>query len=75
MKKSFSAILKTLGVLLLTMAALFGWVAINSLIERIGHGTGLMFADVEIYTMLFLVFLILGILCFWFEKKIIRTKE
>lgn len=75
MKKSLSVILKTIGVLLLTMAGLLGWAAVKALIERLGHGAGLMFADVEFYFLLFLIFLIFGIFCFWIEKKLSGPKS
>jgi len=38
--------------------------------ERINHGSGLMFADAEIFLVLMLFFLFAGILCFWIIKKI-----
>ena len=69
MKKTFSVILKTLGVILISIAVAFGWASLNSFMERINHGSGLMFADAEIFLVLMLFFLFAGILCFWIVKK------
>lgn len=70
MKKSISALLKTFGVILISMALVAGWASFNSFMERINHGSGLMFADAEILLVLMLVFLFVGILCFWIERRI-----
>jgi hypothetical protein len=70
MKKTFSVILKTLGVILITLAVVFGWASFSSFMERINHGSGLMFADAEVFLVLMLFFLFLGIVCFWIVKKI-----
>jgi hypothetical protein len=40
MKKSFSIMLKTIGVLVLTMAGLFSLAALSELGERLNHGSG-----------------------------------
>ena len=70
MKKNISVLLKTFGVIFISLAVVLGWAAFNSFMERINHGSGLMFADAEIFLVLMLFFLFLGILCFWLEKRI-----
>jgi cell division protein FtsX len=70
MNKTFSVLLKTLGVILITLAVVFGWASFNSFMERINHGSGLMFADAEIFLVLMFFFLFIGILCFWIERKL-----
>ena len=70
MKKSISALLKTFGVILITMALVLGWASFNSFIERINNGSGLMFADAEIFLVLMLIFLFAGIVFFWIERKL-----
>jgi hypothetical protein len=75
MKKSISVILKTFGVLFISIAVLFAWASFNSFMERINHGAGLMFADAEIFLVLMLIFLIAGILCFWIERKFYKTQK
>lgn len=70
MKKSISALLKTFGVILISMALVAGWASFNSFMERINHGSGLMFADAEILLVLMLFFLFIGMLCFWIERKL-----
>ncbi len=75
MKKSISVILKTFGVIFISIAVLFAWASFNSFMERINHGSGLMFADAEIFLVLMLFFLVAGILCFWIEKKLYDPKK
>lgn len=77
MKKSISVILKTFGVVFISIAMLFAWASFNTFMERINHGSGLMFADAEIFLvlMLLLFFLIVGILFFRIEKKIYDPKK
>lgn len=70
MKKSISALLKTFGVILISMALVAGWASFNSFMERINHGSGLMFADAEVLLVLMLFFLVIGMLCFWIERKL-----
>jgi cell division protein FtsX len=75
MKKSISALLKTFGVILISMALVAGWASFNSFMERINHGSGLMFADAEILLVLMFFFLFIGILCFWIERKLKKTNS
>jgi hypothetical protein len=70
MKKIFLLLLKILGVLFISIAVLCAWGALNSFLERSQHGTGLMFADAEIFSLLTFVFLIIGFICLWFGKKL-----
>lgn len=73
MKKSISALLKTLGVILISLALVMGWASFNSFIERINNGSGLMFADAEIFLVLTLFFLFAGIVFFLVERKLKKT--
>ena len=75
MKKSISVILKTIGVIFISIAVLFAWASFNSFMERINHGAGLMFADAEILFVLALFFSIAGILLFWIERKFYKTPK
>jgi succinate dehydrogenase hydrophobic anchor subunit len=75
MKKTITTIIKSIAVLFLIIALLFAWASLNAFIERTNHGAGLMFADVEIFVILTLFFLFIGILCFWVVKKIKRHKN
>ena len=74
MKKTFSVILKTLGVIFISIAVVFAWACFSSFMERINHGSGLMFADAEIFLTLMLFFLFLGIICFWIERKLKKNR-
>ena len=73
MKKIISALLKTLGVIFISLALVMGWASFNSFIERINNGSGLMFADAEIFLVLTLFFLFIGIVCFGIERKLKKT--
>jgi len=75
MKKNISVLLKTFGVIFISLAVVLGWASFNSFIERLNHGSGLMFADAEIFVVLMLFVLFLGILCFWLEKRISVPKK
>ena len=75
MKKIYTVILKTLGVVFISVAVVFAWACFNSFMERINHGPGLMFADAEIFLVLFLIFLAVGIFCFRIEKKLSFPKK
>jgi apolipoprotein N-acyltransferase len=75
MKKTYSVILKTLGVIFISVAVVFARACFNSFMERINHGPGIMFADAEIFLVLFLIFLASGIFCFWIEKKLSFPKQ
>lgn len=70
MKKIFLLLLKILGVLFISIAILCAWGALNSFLERSQHGAGLMFADAEIFSLLTVVFLIIGLVCLLVRKKI-----
>jgi cell division protein FtsX len=70
MKKTYSVILKTLAVIFISVGVVFAWACFNSFVERINHGSGIMFADAEIFLVLTLFFLFIGVVCFWIERKI-----
>ena len=70
MKKIFLLLLKILGVLFISIAILCAWGALNSFLERSQHGAGLMFADAEIFSLLTVVFLIIGLVCLLVRNKI-----
>lgn len=61
MNKSISVLLKTFGVIFISIAVLFARASFNSFMERINHGSGLMFADAEIFLLLMLFFLVAGV--------------
>ena len=70
MKKTISTLLTILGILFSIIAVISAFGALTSLAERSKHGAGLMFADVEIFIGLTLIFLTAGIICFWIAAKI-----
>jgi len=70
MKKIFALLLKILGVLFVGIALLCAWGTLNAFVERAQHGAGLMFADAEIFLLLTIVFLLLGVVCIWIGTKL-----
>ena len=70
MNKTFSLILKISGILFIGIALLCAWSALTAYLARAQHGAGLMFADKEIFLILMVVFLLLGIVCIWVGKKL-----
>ena len=69
MKKAFFIILKVSGILFISLALLCGWGALTAYLERAQHGAGLMFADAEIFLLLTILFLLLGIVSLWIAKR------
>ena len=70
MKKSFASLLTIFGFIFLLVALMSGFYAVSSFIERLKAGRGVMFADVEIFTVLTILFIITGILCLWISNRI-----
>jgi|WetSurMetagenome_2_1015567.scaffolds.fasta_scaffold86190_2 hypothetical protein len=75
MKKTTSTLLTIFGVLFSIIAVISAFWALTSLAERYSHGAGLMFADVEIFIVLTLIFLTAGIICFWIAAKIRKNSS
>jgi len=74
MKKIFSLILKVLGFVFISAALLGALGTVSAYIARAKLGTGLLFAEAEIFILSTVVFTMLGITSFWIgEKKMIRN--
>ena len=70
MKKTLASLLSILGFIFLLVALMSGFYAVSSLLDRIHSGHGLLFADVEIFTMITILFIVLGVLCLWIYNRI-----
>jgi len=70
MKKTFASILSIIGFIFLLVSGMSGFYAVSALIDRLRHGSGLLFADVEIFIMLTILFIILGLICLWVSNRI-----
>jgi formate-dependent nitrite reductase membrane component NrfD len=70
MKKMISIGLWIVGGLLFLIALVSGGVSILSLLERMQHGPGLLFADVEIFGFIALIAVILGAATLFAAKKL-----
>ena len=70
MKRMISIGLWIAGGLLLLIALVAGGASILSLLERIQHGAGLLFADVEFFGFIALIAGILGVATLFAAKKL-----
>lgn len=70
LRKIISGILWITGSLFLLIALFAGGSAITSLLERLQHGSGVMFADVEFFVLIFIFTAVVGILCILVARKI-----
>jgi hypothetical protein len=70
MKKMLLTGLRIVGGLLLLIALVFGGASILSLLERIQHGPGLLFADVEVLSFIALIGGIFGAATLFAAKKL-----
>ncbi len=70
MKKTLASLLSILGFVFLLIALMSGFYAVSSFVERLKAGNGVMFADVEIFTVITIFFIIVGILCLWISNRI-----
>jgi hypothetical protein len=70
MKKTFSIFLKISGTFSFLISLILAFFTLGAYSERDTHGSGLMFADAELLLILMIIFLLIGIVCFWFVKKL-----
>jgi hypothetical protein len=69
-KKTISIGFRIVGGLLLLIALVSGGASMISLIERMQHGPGLFFADVELFGFIALLAVILGAAMLFIAKKL-----
>jgi hypothetical protein len=70
MKKMISIGLWIVGGLLILIALVSGGASILSLLERVQHGPGLLFADVEFFAFIALIVAILGAATLFAAQKL-----
>jgi hypothetical protein len=70
LRKAIASLLITIGCFLMLAAAVAGFACLSSLLERLQHGSGLMFADVEFFALVFLACGILGGACVFAALKL-----
>ncbi len=75
MKRIFSSIIVFFGYFLIFIGILSGLQSLSSYLERLKHGPGLLFADVELFAITAIAALFLGILAIWLGKKIKRPDK
>jgi len=64
-----------MGGLLLLIALVFGGASILSFLERVQHGPGLLFADVEFFGFIALIAVILGAATLFVAKKLSSVEK
>jgi preprotein translocase subunit SecY len=74
MRSFFSTTFTVAGVLTLILAVFAAIASANSLAERMRFGSGVMFADVELFAMLALCLLVVGAGLLWLGKRLNRKK-
>ena len=75
MKKTIFTLLIIFGLLFSIIALISAVGILLSLAERSNYGAGLLFADVEIFIALALIFLAMAIICFWTALKIRKSSS
>jgi len=73
-KSIFASALLFLGIFLILIALISAYFFLMSFIERQGHGSGLLFADVEIFGLVTIIFTIIGTAIIFISRKILRLK-
>jgi len=74
-KSIFASALLFLGIFLILVALISGYFFLMSFIERQRHGSGPLFADVEIFGLLTIIFTIMGTAIIFISRKILRFKS
>jgi hypothetical protein len=75
MKRMISIGLWIVGGLLLLVALISGGASILSLLERVQHGSGLLFADVEFFGFIALIAVILGAAILFIAKRLSTSEK
>jgi hypothetical protein len=75
MKRMISIGLWIVGGLLLLIALVLGGASILSFLERVQHGPGLLFADVEFFGFIALIAVILGAAILFVAKKLSTSRK
>jgi hypothetical protein len=70
MKKFLSTLLNIFGFIFLLTALISGYYAVTSFLERLKWGRGVFFTDVEIFSAITIVFIILGIIILRISHKL-----
>jgi len=75
MKKIIASMLTVSGFVSFLVAFMSAYYAIISFIERSKYGPGLLFADVEMFTIITLFFIIIGFLCLLISNRIKKSLQ
>jgi hypothetical protein len=69
-KSVFASALLFLGIFLILIALISAYFFLMSFIERQSHGSGLLFADVELFALAVIIFGVFGTIAIIISKKI-----
>jgi hypothetical protein len=74
--KSFlNSILLSIGIFFILLTLISVYFLLTSFIERQRHGSGLLFADVELFAFAAIVFCFLGIISIYFSRRVSRKNQ
>ena len=74
--KSFlNSILLSIGIFFILLTLISVYFLLTSFIERQNHGSGLLFADVELFAFMAILFGIFGFSSIYFSKRISRKNQ
>ncbi|NWG28256.1 MAG: hypothetical protein HXY48_06950 [Ignavibacteriaceae bacterium] len=74
-KSLLSLLFIFLVITFVLIAVISVYLALSLLIERYSHGAGLLFADVEIFGLVTILFNVLSVITILAYKKILRLKK
>lgn len=75
MKIKSVVLLNIFGVLSLLIALVFGILSLSAYLERTKYGPGLMFADVEFFGLIAIIFLLFGFIFLFISRKIRKSNS
>jgi hypothetical protein len=70
--KVISVVFNLLGALLCLLAIIAGGISATALVERVQHGRGIMFADVEFLALMALVLLVPGLALLMVARRLTK---
>lgn len=73
MKFKSVVVLNIFGVLSLLIALVFGILSLSAYLERTKYGSGLMFAGVEFFGLIAIIFLLFGFVFLFISRKIKKS--
>lgn len=70
MRKTLASVLTIVGIISLLVSLMSAYYAVISFIERSKYGSGLLFADVEIFSAITIIFIVIGSFSLWISYRV-----